>query len=172
MREVRYPPRLGTKGYIDLKPSYVFNRRQPYSLSELDKARLACLMAKEDVEGQLIRLGPNDSPPPCATPAFHVDEKGSHLVRRVSACQYFNEGPSDYCRLVSDLEKIFARTTGKLVHTVMGCAEEFLGLEFVENAKALPTDWKAGPSFAVFANKEKAKESREWFINAVLERCG
>lgn len=128
------------KGYharIERKPGYEFKNKQPYSLSKFDQARLSYLIEEEEREGKIERLGPNDPRPPCVTPVFMVDKKGSLIGRRVGAYQFLNEGSLDYYHPAPDADAILVRATGRAFHSVLDCVWGFSGLDTDEETSLL-----------------------------------
>lgn len=127
------PPSIkGYKAHIEVKPGFTFKQRQPYSLSRFDEARLAFLIEEEESEGKIRRLSPNDPPPPCVTPVFVVDKKGSLIGRKVGAYQYLNEGTVDYYHPAPDADRVFGKATGREFHTLLDCVWGFSGLDVDE----------------------------------------
>ena len=124
------PPSIkGFKAHIQIKPGAVFKNKQPYSLSQYDMARLSYQIEEEVAEGKLEKWEPGEKEPPCVTPVFIVDKKGSLIGRKVGAYQFLNEGTEDYYHPAADADAILKRAAGRRYHTVADCVWGFSGLD-------------------------------------------
>jgi len=132
------PPKIENfKAHIELKKGASPTSRQPYSLSEYDKARLSYLVEEEELDDKIERMTLGDEPPPMVTPTFIVEKKGSYLGRRVGDYTQFNALTEDYFYPAPDGEAVLMRATGRKFHTTMDCVWGFSVMECDEETARL-----------------------------------